>query len=318
MLSVRVLGVVWLLVGALAAAALGCGPSGTRHRGVGFTPIAPDVPDGGADARGAPAVDAIGDVAGAPGGLPAIDAAPDRGAEGGPLLPDASIVSPDVSAPPADGPPAPIDTAQTPPDAAPLPPDVGQDAAPPPPFLTLTRAPARPHTDLSALGTIDWVHWGFGQPYAVNQKHAGPQSIRMRVLLGQPLSNYDDRPVAFSWSDGSPVLRAEATRFGVDVGDEVGRGFEMEVPGDPARPLRLTLFLGVWGARGRFEARLTNASSTPIMDSSLMAGHPGQDAIYELSFQPQRVDQVLVVRWVVESVGLEFGNVSLQAATLAE
>jgi hypothetical protein len=286
-----------------------CGPSQSADRAVALASV---------DALGAPGVP-----------TPPPVAPPARPADQPPLpttLPDAAA--------PADV--APLDVAPEKPDAAPViaapdaapevmaPPEVGEVAPPPviARFVEVSFAAAPATIDLSAAGAIDWAHYGYQDSRAINRKKAVAPLIAMTPLAGASLDHYADRPVRFSWSDGTPTDRASNINDGVNVGETVKHGFQVRVEGTPARRRVLELYVGAWHARARLEVRLqregTNTPPAPLyMDDSLTAAHPGKDRVYRIVFQPGGGEK-LVVNWSLESMDDEFGNVTLQAAVLAE
>ena len=50
------------------------------------------------------------------------------------------------------------------------------------------------------------------------------------------------------------------------------------------------------------------------MDTTLTAGDPGQDRVTTINFRTSQANQTLLVRWTVEAISLQYGNVTLQAA----
>jgi hypothetical protein len=299
-----------------ALALLACGPSTAVRLGdlprdaggdrPGINPERPDagagVPETGPDTPppdvGPPPV--IPPDAAAEAALP-VDAAVDRP----PDLPDAAV--------PVDLPP---DLPPPPPD---LPPDLPVEAPEPAgPWLMVTSEPAQPLTNLTMAGAIDWVHFGQGGATRVNRKAGAPVRITMTAVGGNELFGYDDRPVRFSWTDGSPTPQINATPEGISNGENTGRGFELRVEGNVARARVLRAYLGVWGARALLSARFSDGSVPAMTDSTLTAEEPGRDRIYTIRFRPGQAGQALLVRWTVQAINLEFGNVTLQAATLSE
>ncbi len=209
---------------------------------------------------------------------------------------------------PADAPPI---------DAAPAP-DTQVDSPPELPFVSISHAPGVASTDLTAEGTHDWRHWGYNASSAANRKRNGPGIIRMEAIGSGEIGRYIDRPVRFSWNDGWPTSSAAETPDGIVVGDREGRGFEVEVTGSPTVTRRIKAHLGVWGARARLTVTLSDRAGTVYADNSLVAGEPGADRIYSILFQPSVQTQKLVLRWTVENINQTYGNVTLQAVSVAE
>jgi hypothetical protein len=129
---------------------------------------------------------------------------------------------------------------------------------------------------------------------------------------------YDDRPVRFSWSDGTPTAQVASTPDGISNGDEVGRGFELRVQGDVARRRQLKVYWGCGAAgRGWWSASVTTACALH-RTLTLVGGDPGADRVTTIDFRPSQASQTLIVRWTIETISLMYGNVTLQAAALSE
>jgi hypothetical protein len=248
--------------------------------------------------------------------------APPKPDAGSMMAPAVDAARPVVTPPPRPDAAPPPDLAVAPevlppPDAAA---DLAPPDAPPAPFATVTFAAAPTSIDLTAAQAIDWVHYGYRDSQAVNRKRGAAPLITMMPVDGASLDHYADRPVRFSWSDGAPVDRASDVNDGVNVGESPRHGFQLRVQGNPARPRTLDLYVGAWRARARLEVRLQRDGmrATPLfMDDSLMADAPGKDRVYRIVFQPA-AGETLVVTWLLESMSAEYGNVTLQAAVLAE
>ena len=102
------------------------------------------------------------------------------------------------------------------------------------------------------------------------------------------------------------------------MGDQAGRGFEIRVTGNPARARTVKAHLGVWGARARLTVSLSGQGGTLYTRHTLTADEPGADRIYTIVFQPAVQTQTLVLRWTVDAINLTYGNVTLQAVSVAE
>jgi hypothetical protein len=283
-----------------------CGPAQTVDRGAITLQ-----PDGGRDA---PVQDApegtggIGGYSGSGGGDGGDD--PDAAGGTGGSLPDADQPPPDGNLPPPD--------VSAPPDSPPANMDVGTEPAPELPLVQVSSGSPAASTDLTAQGTVDWRHWGYNSASASNRKRSVAGTITMALTQSTVVGRYIDRPVLFSWADGDPTAAVNQTPDGIVVGDMVGRGFEMRVVGNPARARTVRVYVGVWGARARMAITLAGQSGTIYADSSLTATHPGADRVYTVEFQPAVQSQALVLRWTVDSINQQFGNVTLQAVSVAE
>ena len=179
-------------------------------------------------------------------------------------------------------------------------------------------APSTPrNVDLTAEGTADWVHWGLGSNTQFDRKSGVTQQISNFSRIGPaPTSWLNDNPTTFSWTDGEPTSGATGTGSGVYT-NGVGNGFELTVPAD-ASVKTLKLFLGVWCARGKLEAVLSDSSALAYVDSSLGNNCGTSNGVYTINFKASSAGQTLRVRYTVEQdYQSPAGKVSLAAATLA-
>jgi hypothetical protein len=171
---------------------------------------------------------------------------------------------------------------------------------------------------LTEIGTADWIHWGHGRADASNRKSGVASRITLSLLGDGPVAGYQDRPVRFSWSDGTPTLSVIDTRFGISTGDRSGRGFRISAAGDPSRRSRLRLFVGAWGARARLIARLSSQDTLLHSDDSLDSATTGRDRMYIITFGPLAQTESVVLDWTVMALNRAYGNVTVQAAALED
>jgi hypothetical protein len=181
---------------------------------------------------------------------------------------------------------------------------------------TRTLPPGLPaKVNLTAEGTRDWIHWGLSTNSSVNRK-AGvtPQLSEFTKIGSNTVERYADNYTAFSWTDGTPTNSSDGTTTGVfTYGLE--EGFELSAPADTSsRTLRV--YVGLFAAQGRFQAWLTDFSTPPYTDVSFSSLGNGY-AVYQLTYKAASAGQKLMVRYRSGSLrDLDFGNVTLQAATL--
>src|SRR6185369_15431120 len=121
----------------------------------------------------------------------------------------------------------------------------------------------------------------------------------------------------YSWSDGQPTPSANSTHTGI-YADGLGTGFQITAPADTSRR-RLKIYLGLYGARARFEAFLTDSSARPFVDTSLLNIYGNNYRVYTIDYTSATPGQQLVVRHTAgELFDTQYGNVTLQAATLED
>ncbi|MGZ5434985.1 MAG: CBM96 family carbohydrate-binding protein [Pyrinomonadaceae bacterium] len=139
----------------------------------------------------------------------------------------------------------------------------------------------------------------------------------------QQISNYSpigtgqyyslsDNPTMFTWTDGTPGASATNVRTGIFT-PGLGNGFQFTVPADTELKT-LRVYLGLWSARGRFEASLSDASATTYIDTSLNNDTSTSNGIYTIAFSAASAGQTLTIKYTAHSTSV--GNVTLASATL--
>lgn len=175
--------------------------------------------------------------------------------------------------------------------------------------------PANP-INLTSQGTVDWTHWGNGGPTIFNHKSTGNSQISNYTILGtSQIFWLNDNPTGFSWGDGTPTQSVSNIHRGVYAIDP-GNGFQFTVPAD-TNIKTLRVYLGLWRARGRLEASLSDGSAPTYIDTSLVNQTTTSNGTYTISFAAASAGQTLTIKYTCQSSFLTgSGNVTLEAATL--
>jgi hypothetical protein len=170
--------------------------------------------------------------------------------------------------------------------------------------------------NLTTEGVLDWAHWGNGGIQAFDHKSGVTQQISNYTVVGtSQIFWLTDNPTGFSWSDGTPTANATDVHNGIFALD-VGNGFQFTVPAD-TNPKTLRIYVGLWRARGRLEATLSDGSATSFVDSSLINELGTSNGVYTIGFSSASPGQTLTIRYTVETgYHPTSGNVTLQSATL--
>ena len=170
--------------------------------------------------------------------------------------------------------------------------------------------------NLTAEGTADWVHWGLSPSNAVNRKAGVIQKIAPLVLVGaSDFLTYTDNYSGFTWTDGTPTAATNDLKHGVFVYG-LRNGFELSVPANTTTQ-RLRVFVGVFGAKGHFQAWLSDFSTPEYHNLAVSNFYNSSYAAFTLDFASASAGQSLVVRYQLEKLYVhQFGNVTLQAAVL--
>ncbi|MFN0277197.1 MAG: hypothetical protein ACKVRN_01205 [Pyrinomonadaceae bacterium] len=170
------------------------------------------------------------------------------------------------------------------------------------------------NVDLSAEGTSDWAHWGLTAPGDFNHKSGVAQQISNCTALGtEAIQRYTNTSL-YSWSGGTPTASATNTGTGVYV-IGLNNGFQITAPAETtARTLKM--YVGLWAAGGRFEASLSDGSAPVYIDTSLSSSSSPVNAVYTLNYRAASAGQTLTLQWTANTIFNQWGNVTLQAATL--
>ncbi|GIE99324.1 hypothetical protein Ari01nite_67890 [Paractinoplanes rishiriensis] len=224
----------------------------------------------------------------------------------------ASYVQPS-SAAPSGAPPAAGTTEPADPPAPTTPPARTGTAKPPQqvtPLLTLATTAVPATVNLSAEGSLDWVHWGLANARSLNRKSGGSGAIR--DLGGTSRGRYDTNPQRFSWSGGTPTGSASGTPTGVYTCG-AGGNFALQVSASPTTRT-LHFYAGAWLARGQLTARLggeTVSGSVTDRDASTTT------ARFVIRFRAAAGTNLSITWTTAETFNSSCGNVDIQAATLS-
>jgi hypothetical protein len=173
-----------------------------------------------------------------------------------------------------------------------------------------------PSVDLTGEGQRDWTHWGLFSASSFDRKAAGAQQISDRILIGEhPIERLTNYYTSFNWNDGTPTILTNGTQTGIFVTGWTN-GFELSAPAD-TNGCTLRIYLGLYAARGNFQAYLSDASAPAYSDQSLNSVFGEPYAVYTLAYSAGNPGQALHVRFTSdESYDTDFGNVALASAAL--
>ena len=178
--------------------------------------------------------------------------------------------------------------------------------------------PALPdRVDFTAEGTSDWAHWGLSSSASFDHRAGVPRQIGNFTKIGtDSVQRQTDNFTAFSWSEGTPTLSAYATKTAVFI-HGVTNGFLLAAPaGTNASTLKV--YVGLYGAEGKFQAYLSDFSAPAFTDTSLASIYGNVYAVYILNYTAASPGQTLTVRYTADTLyDARYGNVTLQAATLS-
>ncbi|WP_232050173.1 hypothetical protein [Actinoplanes sp. OR16] len=166
--------------------------------------------------------------------------------------------------------------------------------------------------DLSAEGTIDWVHWGEQGTYALERNANGGFAI-LEGTPGADRRRHTESPERYRWTGGSPLATGKGVTSGVQACDD-GGGFTLSAPAG-TRDSTLRLYVGVLAGRGKLQVSLSTGGKA-VTDSWEQTGDSMKTAAYTVSYTASGTGKISL-KWITEeSFDGDCGGVSLQAATL--
>ena len=163
--------------------------------------------------------------------------------------------------------------------------------------------------NLTAEGTIDWMHWGDG---AVIRKGSAAPVIGdlTPISNGSPVFTYNNDLRAIDWSDGATAASSTGNRNGVFISG-TGNGFSLTVPASQAQSV-LRIHVGGWNSSARMTVTMSDGSAAPYTeDVSYFGGQYVRD--YQLKYRAALPGQSITVTWLMTGGG---GNVTWSAASL--
>ena len=179
----------------------------------------------------------------------------------------------------------------------------------------MLNSPPPSNVNLTSEGSLDWAHWGNGGAQVFDHKNGITQQISNYTLIGtNPAQSLVDNPTSFSWTDGTPNPSATNVTTGLHV-NGLGNGFQLTLPAD-TNVKTLRIYVGVWKARGRLEASLSDGSTPAFIDTSVSNETGTSNGIYTIGFGAASAGQTLTIKYTVQANYHPFGNVTLESATL--
>jgi hypothetical protein len=193
--------------------------------------------------------------------------------------------------------------------------------------------PVSTPVDLTTQGNLDWAYWSPNSATPVsplvaptNEKLGGLaigglDTIGGGGLRGSTTSMTLER---YSFTDGtSPISGTSASLAGLIFNSQTGTvgngtGLQLSIAGNPAVEETVTLYLGGFQATSNLTLTL-NGVAFPITDSRVFTtANPKHIDIYTLRFQPDSIDDRLLVQYTASAItDTVNGHVGLQAVAVA-
>lgn len=169
--------------------------------------------------------------------------------------------------------------------------------------------------DLTAQGTVDWIHLSGA---TLNRAQNGGVLTVANRNPDRVISAQSDNPVVYRWNNGTPQAEQAGTRQGgvfLASSDDMSRpaGFDLTVAADDrARTLRFTS--GVWQASTRISVTVNGESAPLVATDELTAGGTPVSRLFSVNLRPGD-DAVVTAQLTGRTSG--DGNVTLGAAVLS-
>jgi hypothetical protein len=205
-----------------------------------------------------------------------------------------------------------VGTAATAPTAAAprIVPVTGNPVSPGGPLLAVDQESVPASVDLTALGVRDWIHWGGNGAGSVQRKQVSTGEIRDP---GGARFEHAASVSSFAWTDGTPIARHQANRYGVFQRGASG-SFAVSVAGSgDLRTVRL--FVGAFSAGARLDVRLSGGGDPAVREVALAAGD--RFFQYVIHFRAPRDAQLLVTWRALTIAGGENDGVTMEAITVS-
>ena len=174
--------------------------------------------------------------------------------------------------------------------------------------------------DLTAIGTIDWVHWGLLSDNTVVRKAGVSPQIGALTTVGSHVLafRFFDNLNGYSWTDGWPVPVVMDTTTGLWAfgNRQLGSGFELRLPADATTRVA-KVYVGVFAGVGEFSATLSDTNVAAYSDVTLTNTANGPGRVYTLEYTGNSEGEALVVRWTLAAAYDDVANVTFQAVALA-
>ena len=171
--------------------------------------------------------------------------------------------------------------------------------------------------NLTALGTLDWAHWGRGGN-ASNFDHdasGGSQISNVTKLGPGSYGGWTYSPRDVSWTNGSPTASNAGDDGYIWANNAIGAGFSFTVS---AGTTSHTLFVYLGGATsgGTLTAALSDNSANPY--TATISGTSNYQDVVAITYNAASAGQTLTITWAKSQTinGDAGGSVDLIAAWL--
>ncbi len=178
--------------------------------------------------------------------------------------------------------------------------------------LTATLATPATSTNLATEGTTDWAHWGTTTALSYDHKANVTPQISTFAKVGNGTVTRVTTGATATWTGGTPTAKGSGKTGLLTTG--VNNGYSITVPATSAVQ-RLNVYVGVYKAKGKLTATLSDGSAVSYVDTSVTTASGTLNRVYSFQFAAVNPGATLTVTWTMVS-GSSGGGVTLQSATL--
>ncbi|MBP1689089.1 MAG: Por secretion system C-terminal sorting protein, partial [Deltaproteobacteria bacterium] len=166
-------------------------------------------------------------------------------------------------------------------------------------------------TNLSSVGSADWVQWPTNARKATGNEQIGNYA----VVGAATASTYASSRRAMAWTDGSPIA-VGSSKQGISISGGLGQGFQIVVPADTTTRT-LFVYVGATNSIGELAAHLSDQSAPDYVSPATSKISKSWDGVYTLTYRAASPGQTLTVVWTMDTAkNPSSATVRLQGAAL--
>ena len=179
--------------------------------------------------------------------------------------------------------------------------------------LSGTVADAPSSVNLTALGKVDWIHFGAAGPDKYDRRAKVPLFIDTFRTIGAMLPrSYQNGLVAYTWSDGMPTLTGTGVTGGVAV-DGRRNGFQLNIRASKDTVRTVRIYVGAANTHGLLSAMLSDGSALPYDGMVKVSNAEVSVFVFTLKFRAGADNKSLLVAWRSQ---LDNGFVTIESLAL--
>lgn len=185
--------------------------------------------------------------------------------------------------------------------------------------VQLATAPAPSTLDLTATGSLDWLHFD-GATLDRSSDGNGALAAENRDSAGT-INRQGDNPTSFSWTNGTSTVTQSGTRTGgvfLARNDDFSQpwGWDVTVAA-AAEPRTLRFVAGSWQASATLTVTLDGAAAAAAIDNKLTAGGAAVSYLYTISIPAGSAATISAQLTNTTDAGGN-GNITLAGVALSE